>query len=38
MDQTDQAHAAVETLIARGAFSGAEAMLEALAAQHHRQS
>ena len=37
MGQTDQARAAVETLIARGAFPGAEAMLEALSAQHHRR-
>ncbi len=38
MGKTDQACAAVETLITRGAFPGAEAMLEALTAQHHRQS
>ncbi|NQU21304.1 MAG: hypothetical protein HQ567_08485 [Candidatus Nealsonbacteria bacterium] len=36
--QADQARAAVETLIARGAFPGAEAMLEALSAQHRRES
>ena len=38
MGKTDPACAAVETLITRGAFPGTEAMLEALTAQHYRQS
>ena len=37
MGQTDQARGAVEVLIARRAFPGAEAMLEALSARHHGQ-
>jgi hypothetical protein len=37
MGQTDQARAAVEMLIARDASPGAEAMLEALSARHHRK-